>query len=92
MSRIEYELIEVRLTDGTRVLGKDTKYGHCAKTFSNRTQAKKAAELHAGVVIQRGRPFYVAFQEIVDCQAHNYRVLAQTLPELLRASSLTVEG
>jgi hypothetical protein len=59
---VEYERIEITLRDGTRVLGKDHKErGHCALTYSNRTQAAKAAAREPdGAVIQRGRPFYVA--------------------------------
>ena len=56
---IEYERWEVRLRDGTTVLAKSDKNGLSALTYSNRTQAEKAAKSHGGEVIHRGRPFYV---------------------------------
>ena len=34
-------------------------YGISAYTYANRAQAEKAAKRVGGIVIQRGRPFYV---------------------------------
>lgn len=61
---IEYERYEAELRDGTLVLGKLYRSGDGDKevvpvTYSNRTQAARAAQREGGVVIQRGRPFYV---------------------------------
>ena len=49
----------ITLRDGTTVLAKVTQYGPSARTYANRTQAQQAAAKHGGVVIHRGRPFYV---------------------------------
>ena len=50
----------VKISSGEAVLAKTTKYGLSAYTFSNRTQAQKAAAKHGGDVVQRGRPFFVS--------------------------------
>lgn len=59
--------IEVRLRDGTLVLGKlHTCEGNTeptAKQYTNRTQCWRAAQKEGGTVIQRGRPFYVQLPE-----------------------------
>lgn len=56
---IEYDRIEVTLRDGTVVLGKLYKGEPTPLTYSNRTQAERSAKRENGVIIQRGRPFYV---------------------------------
>ena len=53
------ERYEVALHDGTVVLGKLYKGEVCPLHYSNRSQAEQAAQREGGVVIHRGRPFYV---------------------------------
>ena len=63
--------IEVKLNDGTLVLGKMYKGEPWALTYANRTQAQRAADREGGEVIQRGRPFYVGLPQSApkECQA-----------------------
>jgi hypothetical protein len=57
---IEYERLEVKLNDGTIVLGKMLQNTEVvAVTYANRTQAERSAKREGGEVLQRGRPFYV---------------------------------
>jgi hypothetical protein len=54
-------VLTTTLRDGTVVLAKMYKGEPSAMTYSNRTQAETAAVKNGGEVIQRGRPFYVAY-------------------------------
>lgn len=52
-------MFRATLRDGTPVVGKMYKGTVVPATYANRTQANVRASLCGGVVIQRGRPFYV---------------------------------
>ena len=54
---------EKTLWDGQIVLGKLYEGAVVAVTYANRTQAQRAADLKGGVVIQRGRPFFVRLNQ-----------------------------
>ena len=51
----------IKLTDGSVILAKRYKSDLTPRTYANRTQAGKAAREYGGVVVQRGRPFFVRF-------------------------------
>lgn len=54
------DIVRVLRHDGEIVLGKYTaENGFTERTYANRTQATRAARRVGGIVIQRGRPFYV---------------------------------
>jgi len=57
-------MLTAKLNDGTIVLAKLYKGQPSPKTFANRTQACNAAAKVGGKVIVKGRPFYVAIEEV----------------------------
>lgn len=56
--------LTTKLNNGVVVLAKIYKGDKCAMTFSNRTQAERAATKNNGWVCQIGRPFYVRFDNV----------------------------